>query len=236
MVVTLSSMKSEPFGGDKKVGQSILHAPEQAIIRTVAPNVPTWIRSHHLTLASIPISLLIILCSYLGKEEINWLWVVSGLIVLQWITDSLDGAVGRLRNEGLVRWGYYMDHLLDFFFLAAILIGYMLLLPDKSKWIHFFVLAIFGGFMVNAYLAFAATNTFRVTYLGIGPTEARLIFILINTLIILFGKTYLAFTLPYILGFAILGLIIVIHRTQKEIWRIDMDAKQASNTQPTPSK
>ncbi|MEO5927767.1 MAG: CDP-alcohol phosphatidyltransferase family protein [Patescibacteria group bacterium] len=219
-------MQSQPFGGDKKVGQSLLHGPEQVLIQAAAPRVPAWIKSHHLTLASIPISLLIILCSYLGKESIEWLWAVSGLIALQWITDSLDGAVGRLRKEGLIRWGYYMDHLLDFFFLASILIGYMLLLPDKSKWIHFFVLAIFGGFMVNSFLAFAATNKFRVSYLGFGPTEARLVFILINTLIILFGKTYLAFSLPYILGFALLGLIVVIYKTQKETWEMDMEARQ----------
>lgn len=219
-------MPSQPFGGDKKVGQSFLHAPEQVVIQALAPRVPAWIRSHHLTLTSIPISLLIILCSYLGKESDAWLWAVSALIALQWLTDSLDGAVGRLRKEGLIKWGYYMDHLLDFFFLAAILIGYMLLLPDNSKWIHFFVLAIFGGFMVNSYLAFAATNKFQVTYLGFGPTEMRLIFILINTLLIFFGKTYMAFALPYILGFAVLSLIVVIYRTQKEIWGMDMEAKR----------
>jgi phosphatidylglycerophosphate synthase len=189
-------MTEEPFGGDKKVGQSILHTPEQAFIRAVAPRVPVWLRSHHLTLLSIPISLAIVGFGVLGRDNDWWLWGTSLMIALQWLTDSLDGAVGRLRDEGLIKWGYYMDHLLDFFFLAAILIGYMLLLPDKSKWIHFIVLAIFSGFMINAYLAFAATNRFRIAYLGIGPTEVRLVFILINTLIILFGKTHMAFALP----------------------------------------
>jgi hypothetical protein len=80
--------------------------------------------------------------------------------------------------------------------------------------------------MVNSYLAFAATNKFQVTYLGFGPTEMRLIFILINTLLIFFGKTYMAFALPYVLIFAVFSLIIIIYRTQKEIWAMDMEAKQ----------
>ena len=208
------------------MGKSVLYKPEQAFIRWATPRVPNWLRSHHLTLLSIPISLLIILAGYLGIHDERWLWATSLLIVTQWMTDSLDGAVGRARNEGLIRWGYYMDHLLDYFFLAAILIGYMLLLPDQSKWIHFFVLAMCGMFMVNSYLAFAATNQFRISYMGIGPTEMRLVFILINTLIILTGKTHLAFLLPYLLAFGLFGLCVVVYKTQKELWIMDMEAKR----------
>ncbi len=211
----------EPFGGDKKVGQSIFGPLEQRLIQRCVPAVPSFIRSHHLTLASIPISMLIIGCSYLSKTNIHWLWAVSVLIALQWMTDSLDGAVGRARNEGLIRWGYYMDHLLDYFFLAAILIGYMLLLPVGFRTLHFFVLAIFGAFMVNSYLAFATTNQFRISYLGIGPTEIRLVFILTNTLLIFFGKTHLVGALPYVLAVSFFGLIVVIYRTQKELWEVD---------------
>ncbi len=216
---------SQTFGGDKKVGKSLLHAPEQACISFLAPRVPVWLRSHHLTLLSIPISIGVVLFSYFGSMNIQWLWMVSMFIFFQWLTDSLDGAVGRLRQEGLIRWGYYMDHFLDYIFLAAILIGYMLLLPDQSRWIHFFVFAIFGAFMVNSYLAFAASNQFRISHLSVGPTEIRLLFILINTLIILFGKTHLAVSLPYVLGFATFGLIIVVYQTQKEIWFLDMKNK-----------
>lgn len=216
------------FGGDKKVGTSLLHRPEQACVRFLVPRVPQWLRSHHLTLLSLPISACIILFSFFGSLDIQWLWGASAMIVLQWLTDSLDGAVGRLRNEGLIHWGYYMDHFLDYIFLAAILIGYMLLLPDQSKWIHFFVLAIFGAFMVNSYLAFAATNQFRISYFGIGPTEVRIIFIVINTLIVLLGKTHIAVLLPYVLIFATIGLITVVYRTQRWIWSLDMENKQAT--------
>lgn len=217
---------NEPFSGDKKVGVSFLHRPEQRFIAWAVHRVPPWISSAHLTLTSIPISLLIILFSYLANHNLHWLWGVSIMIAAQWLTDSLDGAVGRARNTGLLRWGYYMDHLLDYFFLASILIGYMILLPDKSKWVFFLIFALVTGFMMNSYLVMAASNKFRVTHLGIGPTEMRLIFIVINTLLAVFGITHLAFALPYVLIFAFLGLIFVIYKEQKEIWQMDMERKR----------
>ena len=220
----------EPFAGDKKVGKSLLHSVEQRFIAWAVPKVPRGIKTYHLTLATIPISILIVGFSFLAVEDIRWLWGMSAMIALQWLTDSLDGAVGRARNTGLVRWGYYMDHLLDYFFLAALMIGYMILLPDKSKWMFFFVFALFAGYMVNSYLVMAASNKFRITHLGVGPTEIRAIFILINTLLILFGKTHLLFLLPFILGIAFLGLLVIIYREQKLIWSMDMETRNP--TQP----
>lgn len=218
-------MQKEPFAGDKKVGRSILYFAERRFIDWAAPRVPKSIETYHLTLLTIPISLGIVGFSYLAQFEIGWFWGVSILIALQWITDSLDGSVGRLRGTGLVKWGYYMDHFLDYIFLCSILIGYALLLPGDFLYFQFFLLAIFGSFMVNSYLAFAATNRFRIEHLGIGPTEIRLVFIGVNTALIIFGKTYLGWALPAILALSVLSLIVVVYRTQKEIWRIDMEAK-----------
>jgi phosphatidylglycerophosphate synthase len=215
----------ESFGGNTKVGESFLWPLEQRFIRWFVPRLPAWLKSYHLVLASIPVSLGIILCSYLARRDLTWLWAVSGLIALQWLTDSCDGALGRFRKEGLILWGYYMDHLLDYFFLAAILIGYMLLLPDHFKYLQFFVLTIFGGFMVNSFLVMATTQKFRISHLGVGPTEVRLIFILVNSLIVLFGKTYLGGALPYALALSFLGLIVVVYRTQRDLWQEDRRRK-----------
>ena len=80
--------------------------------------------------------------------------------------------------------------------------------------------------MANSFLAFAASNEFKIAYMGIGPTEIRILFILINTLLIIFGKTYMAGALPYVLLFSLLGLIVVTYKTQNYIWNIDMKNKK----------
>lgn len=115
-----------------------------------------------------------------------------------------------------------MDHLLDYVFLCSIIIGYALLLPSTYYLELLFILSLFGAYMVNSFLALGATGNFRISYLGLGPTEIRLLFIIINTLLVFYGKTYLAFAVPYVMIFALLGLIFVVYKTQKEIWEIDM--------------
>jgi len=214
------------FTRDINNRKSFLGPWEEKLIEWLTPKIPCFISSYTLTLLSIPCSLLIIGFSFLAQNNINWLWLVSLMILAQWFTDSFDGAVGRYRNTGLIRWGYYMDHFLDYVFLCSILIGYSFILPDNFKSVLFFILAIFGGFMVNAYLAFAATNKFKIEYLGFGPTEARIVFILVNTLLISFGKTHMAIALPYVLVFSTIGLIVVVYRTQKYIYEIDMKNKK----------
>ena len=206
----------------------MLHVLEQKAIAWTVPRMPTWIEGYHLTILTIPISLLIILFSFLAQGSFAWLWGVSVMIVAQYVTDSLDGSLGKHRHRGLIKWGYYMDHFLDYIFLCSILIGYSLILPDHLKYLQFFVLVIFGAFMVNTFLAFAVTNEFSITHLGIGPTEIRLIFIIINTLLILFGQTHLARFLPFILGLSFLGLCVIVYRTQKYIWDMDMQQKNKS--------
>ncbi|MBW2998859.1 CDP-alcohol phosphatidyltransferase family protein, partial [Candidatus Woesearchaeota archaeon] len=176
----------------------------------------------HLTYTTILWCIGVLVFSYLAKYNIQYLWLVSLMLVLQYVTDLLDGEIGRRRNTGLIKWGFYMDHLLDYVFLGCLLIGYSVLLPDNLKYMQLYIMTLFGAFMVNSFLSFAATNEFKIAYLGIGPTELRLIFILVNTLIIVYGKTYLAMTLPYLLIASLIGFCITVYATQKKIWAIDM--------------
>ena len=215
------------FSGDKKVGRSLLAPLEDHLKAWLLPMVPKTVETYHLTLSTLIWCFFILVFSFFARYHIRWLWIVNLMIFLQYITDLLDGAVGRLRNTGLVKWGYYMDHFLDFIFLCSILVGYGFLLPDQYKYLLFFVLALFTAFMVNSFLAFAATNAFRIAYFKIGPTEIRLIFILINILLIIFGKTSLLRSLPAVLVISTFGLIVTVFRTQKQIWNIDMRNRES---------
>jgi len=218
-------MPNDEFAGDKKDGVSILHHAEERLKASLIPCVPRGIETYHLTLTTIVWSVLVILFSWLATFNRQWMWGVSGAIVAQYITDLLDGAIGRSRNTGLVKWGYYMDHFLDYVFLCAMLIGYSLLIPNHLRYVMFFVMAVFCGFMVNSFLQFAATNKFRIAYWGIGPTEMRIGFILINTLIIYVNQSFYVRAVPYVLGFATFGLFFTAFNTQRQLWFMDMETK-----------
>ena len=217
----------EQFQGDKKLPlKSPLAKAERRFIDYCVPRFPPWIEGYHLTLTTVLWSAGLILSGYLAKQDLSWLWFASGMLFMQWFTDSFDGALGRYRDTGIPKWGFYMDHFLDFIFMCSILIGYAVLFEGLYRIIFLVLIPIFGAFMVNSYLSFAATTEFKITFLGMGPTELRLLIIILNTMIIIFGTGFVEKTLPFIPLLTIIALIIVVYRTQKYIWQIDMEDKR----------
>jgi phosphatidylglycerophosphate synthase len=190
---------NEPFQGDKKLPlKSPLAKVERRFIDFWVPRFPRWIEGYHLTLTTILWSAGLIMAGHLAKQDLRWLWFSSVMLFMQWFTDSFDGALGRYRDTGIPKWGFYMDHFLDFIFMCSILIGYALLFGGLYRNILLALVPIFGAFMINSYLSFAATNEFKITFLGMGPIPV----------------------------FAMIALVVVVYRTQKYIWQIDMEDKR----------
>ena len=119
-----------------------------------------------------------------------------------------------------------MDHFLDYIFLCSLVfVGYMIS-PDGLEIWYVGLLVVLGSFMVNSFLSFAATNEFVISHYGIGPTETRVVFILINTYIIYFGTDYFDIILPLSLGSCLIGLLVNTYQIQKKLWAIDMNNKK----------
>ena len=215
------------FQGNHKKRRGLLGRLDDRLVCWLAPGVPAAIETNHLTLATIGWCGVVILFSYLSCFWVHFLWFVSAAILGQYVTDLLDGEIGRRRKTGLLRWGYYMDHFLDYLFLCSILIGYGLMVERQNKYLLFYLLALFGAFMVNSFLEFGARGRFRQTYMGIGHTEVRFIFILLNTLVILTGKSLnIQLFLPFLLVGAAFALVMTVYQTQKELWKNDMENRR----------
>ena len=123
-----------------------------------------------------------------------------------------------------------MDHFLDFIFQCALIVAYALIAPPELnlQWWFFAILAITSGFMVNSFLSFAATNEFEIYFLGIGPTEIRIYFIALNTVIIYLDPTrhYFETFVPIYAMVLALGLVFVVWQSHKNLWRLDMKNKE----------
>jgi len=214
------------FAGDKKFGASILTGVENRFKHWAVPKLPRWLETYHLTMMTVLWSAANVLVSFRARGNLKWLWVVSLMIVLQYITDLFDGEVGRQRNTGLIKWGFYMDHFLDYIFLCSLVfVGFQISPPHLEGW-YFALVVILGGFMVNSFLSFAATNKFEIYHCGIGPTETRVVFILINVYIIIRGTEKFFFLLPTIVVLCGLGLVVNCWMVQKKLWAYDMAAKK----------
>ena len=219
-------MTPRTFKGDEKAKRSMVWPIERRLINLLAPLVPSWLQTYHLTMMTVLWSAAFVCACWLAKDDIRWLWGASAAVLLQYITDILDGEIGRRRDTGLIKWGYYMDHMLDYVFACAIVVGYSLIIPGSYSTLLLLGISAFMAFMVHAYLYFATTNEFIIGYMGVGPTEMRFAFIANNTLMIYLGPTYMMPFLPYVLGVAAIVFIVSVYRAHKRIWKLDMERKK----------
>jgi phosphatidylglycerophosphate synthase len=217
--------ETKKFAGDKKVGKSVLSNAENKLKYWLVPKVPEYIETYHLTMMTVVWSIGNVVLSFFVKNNHFVLWFVSLMILLQYLTDLLDGEVGRQRDTGLIKWGFYMDHFLDFIFLCSLVfVGYMISPKGLEAW-YFGLLVITGGFMINSFLLFAATNDFEIYRYGLGPTEFRCGLILINTYIILFGTTKFYLLLPAMAIVTFIALVVNTYQIHRRLWTLDMEAK-----------
>jgi archaetidylinositol phosphate synthase len=164
--------------------QFILAVPEARVLEWIARRLPGFVKPDHLTALGVLASLGIAAAYVLSNGNSAWLWAASALLVVHWLGDSLDGTLARVRKAERPRYGFYLDHLVDAFATAAIGIGiglspYMLLSVGLAIVVAYLILSI------NTYLETHAFGVFNLGYGRFGPTEARLILIVVNTLLVL---------------------------------------------------
>jgi archaetidylinositol phosphate synthase len=160
--------------------QFLLARPEARVLEWLAARIPSRVKPDHLTALGVLASIGIAAAYVLSNGDKLWLWAASGLLVVHWLGDSLDGTLARVRKSERPRYGYYLDHLVDAFATAAIGIGlglspYMLLAVGLAIVVAYLILSI------NTYLETHAFGVFTLGYGRFGPTEARLMLIAVNT-------------------------------------------------------
>lgn len=173
----------------------LLAASEARALNWIAERLPRRVMPDHMTALGVVAAGGIAAAYVLSNESRTWLWVASALLVVHWLGDSLDGTLARVRRSERPRYGYYLDHLVDAVATACIGIGlglspFMLLSVGMAIVVAYLVLSI------NTYLETQVFGTFRLGYGRLGPTEARLALIGLNT----------ALALGAGLGFEVAGL------------------------------
>jgi phosphatidylglycerophosphate synthase len=225
MTVVEQPSPTPAFAGDKKKGHSILGPWERRFIDWAVPRIPAPIMSHHLTALTALWSAAIVLFGWLATRNLAWLHGVSVMVFLQWLTDSLDGSLGKYRKQGLVKWGFFMDHLLDLLFAGSVVIAYSFLV--EAAWLEFaflVLLLITTATMAVSFLSFAATNQFQIAYYGIGPTEIRIGYIALDTFVVFVGTTIFSWGVPAVVALNLVAFGVLVAQTSRNLWRIDAEA------------
>ncbi len=153
---------------------SILVAPEKRILIWTALRLPRWVNSDHLTLLGVAGMFLGGLAYWGARWEPRSLWIVAIALGINWFGDSMDGTLARVRNRQRPRYGFYVDHVVDVVG-ALFLLGGLSASGYITPWIGLGLLIGFLLLAAESYLATYALGIFRLSFMGIGATELRIL-------------------------------------------------------------
>ncbi len=165
----------------------LLAEPERRLLRAIAARLPAWVTSDQLTVLGAAGAVGAGAAYALSTFGAAWLWVASGLLAVNWLGDSLDGTLARVRRAERPRYGYYLDHVVDAFATAAIGAG-IGLSPYVDVGVALAGVLAYLVLSINVYLESAVFGVFRLGYGRIGPTEARIVLVLGNALLAAVGS------------------------------------------------
>jgi len=194
---------------------SFLAPLEKRCLVWLAHRTPGKINSDHLTALGLIALLGAGLSYWYARWDRRGLLLVIVFLALNWLGDSLDGTLARVRNRQRPRYGFYVDHVVDafgtFFLLGGLgLSGYMSERVAAGLLVAYFMLSI------EVYLATYTIGTFNLSFWKFSPTELRILLVIGNIALLyrptvhLLGSTYRLFDVGGIVGIIGMALMLIV--------------------------
>ena len=211
-----------------RIQTSVLNSLEHRLLVWLAARMPKWVNSDMLTIVGTLGAFLIGLGYALTAKNVNWLWLSTFGLLVNWYGDSLDGNLARYRHKQRPVYGYYLDHTMDvinesMMFFGAGLAPFFDMRLTLSAFVLYLLMTL--NVSMNAHLR----SEFKLSYFKLGPTEFRIIVAVANTVMLCFGEKLLSSKVPNcFIGFIVLMLGIIYIRT------VIADIKYYSAIDPMP--
>lgn len=175
----------------KRVNDILLGPLERPALRWLAARMPGWVTPDVLTGIGILGSILIFASYCLSNIAVGFLWLASLGLVINWFGDSLDGTLARHRKIERPKFGFFIDHTVDAFSEMLVVLGLGL-----TPYVRFDVacLALIGYLLVSVlvYVRTYVEGVFKISYGKLGPTEVRVIIMLLNAAMFFTGAPELS--------------------------------------------
>ena len=167
----------------RRIQTSVLNAVEKRILVWLALRQPRWMTSDILTAIGVVGAVVVAVGYVLSNYHVGWLWLSSLGYVINWYGDSLDGTLARVRGTQRPIYGFYLDHNIDGITITIMCVGAGLS-ALLNLYIGMAVLAVYLLLSISVYINAHLKGEFKLTYAGMGPTEFRLIMVVVNTLFV----------------------------------------------------
>jgi len=164
----------QKFQSARRVNASLTAAAEKRALLWMAERAPRWLTSDQLTALGLAAQIAAGLCYALVHYDRRWLLAAIACLALNWLGDSLDGTLARVRHRERPRYGFYVDHMVDVFGAVALMCGL-----GASGLLHWATaIAMLVAFLIlsaESYLATYTLSRFQLSQGLFGPTEIRIL-------------------------------------------------------------
>ena len=193
------------FSNARRINRSLTASAEKRALEWMAQRAPHWVTSDRLTVLGLAAQIGAGLFYLLARQHRFALLVVCLCLALNWLGDSMDGTLARVRRQQRPRYGFYVDHIVDIFGATALMCGL-----GFSGFLHWqTALAMLIAFLLlsgESYLATYTLNCFELSQGFFGPTEIRILLVIGNLALLrspystVFGYRMLLFDLGGIIA------------------------------------
>ena len=211
------------FRNARRVNQALTAGVEKRALMWMAERAPGWVSSDGLTLLGLGAQIGAGVCYALVRWDRRTLLLAIVCLVLNWLGDSLDGTLARVRRQERPRYGFYVDHMVDVFGAVALMCGL-----GASGLLHWAtamaMLIVFLVLASESYLATYTLSRFELSQGIFGPTEIRILLAAGNLTALrspwstIYGRKFLLFDLGGAIGAACMaamaGSVAVRHTAQ----------------------
>lgn len=170
------TVKLQGFRSPRRVNASLTAAMEKRALIWMAEQSPAWVTSDALTGLGLAGQVGAGVCYALARFDRRALLLGIVCLALNWLGDSLDGTLARVRHHERPRYGFYVDHMVDIFGAAALMCG-----MGCSGLLHWPVaIAMLIAFLLlsaESYLATYTLGRFELSQGLFGPTEIRIMMV-----------------------------------------------------------
>ncbi len=197
---------------------------ERRLLERLARRVPRGLRANHFTALGMLGAVGAGVAYALARYNPAWFWVASLMLGIHWLGDSLDGTVARVRGTERPRYGFYLDHVMGA--LSVVLVGLGIGLSGYvSPLLALGLVVAYLALAVNVYLESSVFGIVKVEYGRIGPTEARLVLIVVNTVLAL-GVRPTVRVANWTLVIVLAGMVLVF------VWRLVRNLSRLNKLEP----